>query len=78
MTSRSRRRAPIDSLIFLALAGTVACAESGLTADLVLRGGKIVTVDDNLPEAQALAVKDDTISAVGTDTEIDAYVGRLT
>ncbi len=78
MTSRSRRRAPVDSLIFLALAGTVACAESGLTADLVLRGGKIVTVDDNLPEAQALAVKDDTILAVGTDAEINAYVGRRT
>ncbi|MCH7717753.1 MAG: amidohydrolase [Gemmatimonadetes bacterium] len=78
MTSRSRRRIPIGSLIFLALAGTVACAESGLTADLVLRGGKIVTVDDNLPEAQALAVKDDTIIAVGTDAEIDAYVGRRT
>lgn len=78
MTSRSRRRIPIGSLIFLALAGTVACAESGLTADLVLRGGKIVTVDDNLPEAQALAVKDDTIIAVGTDAEINAYVGRRT
>ena len=78
MTSRSSRRTPIDYLIFLALAGTVACAESGPTADLVLRGGKIATVDDNLPEAQALAVKDDTIIAVGTDAEINAYVGRRT
>ena len=34
-------------------------------ADLVLRGGKIVTVDEARPEAQAMAVTGDTIVALG-------------
>ncbi len=44
-------------------------------ATLVLTGGKIVTVDDRTPEAEALAVQGDTIVAVGTSDEIAAYVG---
>ena len=47
-------------------------------ADLVLRNGNIVTVDDENPEAQALAVRDGRIVAVGSDSEIDAYVGSET
>jgi predicted amidohydrolase YtcJ len=47
-------------------------------ADLVLRGGKIVTLDDARPEAQALAVTGDTIAAVGSDQEIQRYVGPNT
>tara|TARA_Y100000590_G_scaffold469184_1_gene655407 strand:+ start:1508 stop:3211 length:1704 start_codon:yes stop_codon:yes gene_type:complete len=44
-------------------------------ADLVLKNGKIVTVDDSNPEVQALAAKDGNIIALGSDTEIDEYVG---
>jgi predicted amidohydrolase YtcJ len=47
-------------------------------ADLVLRGGKIVTVDDKVPEAQALAVTGDTIAAVGSDADIARYIGPST
>jgi predicted amidohydrolase YtcJ len=47
-------------------------------ADLVLRHGKIVTVDDSHPEAQAVAVKDGKILVVGTDAEIEPYVGPET
>ena len=47
-------------------------------ADLVLRGGKIVTVDDARPEAQAMAVRGDTIVALGSDQEIQPYVGPST
>jgi len=47
-------------------------------ADLVLRGGKIVTVDDKVPEAQALAVVGDTIAAVGSDADIARYIGPST
>jgi hypothetical protein len=47
-------------------------------ADLVLRNGKIVTVDQARPEAQALAVRDGRIAAVGTDEEIERYLGPET
>ena len=36
-------------------------------ADLVIRGGKIVTVDDARPEAAAMAVNGDTIVALGSE-----------
>lgn len=48
------------------------------SADLVLTNGKIVTVDPSLPEADALAVKGDTIVAVGTAEEIAAHIGAQT
>jgi predicted amidohydrolase YtcJ len=47
-------------------------------ADLVLRGGTVVTVDEKRPEAQAIAVAGDTILAVGSDQEIQRYVGAST
>jgi predicted amidohydrolase YtcJ len=47
-------------------------------ATLVLQKGRIVTVDDKKPEAQALAARGDTIVAVGTNDEIAAYVGPQT
>jgi predicted amidohydrolase YtcJ len=47
-------------------------------ADLVLRGGKIATVDPELGTVQALAVNGYTITAVGSNEEIDAYVSEDT
>src|SRR2546428_9542414 len=47
-------------------------------ADLVLQGGKIVTVDDARPVAEAMAVRGDTIVAVGPATEIKPYIGPAT
>ena len=47
-------------------------------ADLVIRGGRIVTVDDARPEAQAMAVNGDTITALGSEQDIKPYVGPNT
>ena len=47
-------------------------------ADLVLRGGKIVTVDEARPSAEALAISGDTIAAVGSAAEIQPYIGPAT
>jgi predicted amidohydrolase YtcJ len=44
-------------------------------ATLVLRNGKIVTVDDKIPEAQAIAIRGDRIAAVGSNAEIQRYIG---
>jgi predicted amidohydrolase YtcJ len=46
------------------------------TADLVLMNGNIVTVDKSNPRAEALAVKGDTIVAVGSYEEIKAYIDK--
>ncbi|MFQ5788852.1 MAG: amidohydrolase [Acidobacteriota bacterium] len=51
---------------------------AGQPADLVLRNGKIVTVDTAKPEAEALAARDGIIVAVGTNQEIEPYLGPST
>ena len=73
-----RPRAP-RALLALTLAFAFACATQPETpADLVLRGGKVVTVDESNPEGQAIAMKDGRVLAVGSDSEIDTYVGAGT
>ena len=47
-------------------------------ADLVLRGGTIVTVDDARPSAEAIAVSGDTIVFVGSVSDIQPYIGSAT
>jgi predicted amidohydrolase YtcJ len=47
-------------------------------ATLVLRNGKIVTVDAAVPEAQAIAIRGDRIAAVGSNDTIQRYVGAGT
>lgn len=50
----------------------------GERAELVLRNGHVVTMDRAAPEAEAIAVAGDRILAVGTDGDIDRYVGAET
>src|SRR5207302_8544060 len=47
-------------------------------ADLVLRNGKIITVDEAKPVVEALAVSGDTITAVGSNQDIQRYVSGST
>ena len=66
-------------LCWALLAGAPGCAPRPVEpADLVLRGGRIVTLDEARPEAQALAVRGHEIIAVGSGREIGAYVGPQT
>ena len=55
-----------------------AISEQVTPASLVLVNGKVVTVDDNLPEAEAVAIRDDIIVAVGSNYEIRSYCGPKT
>jgi predicted amidohydrolase YtcJ len=62
----------------LSLLAALAACESGPPvepADMVLHNGRVVTVDDSLPEAQAVAVRGYQILAVGSNDEIDRYIG---
>nr|BFE78589.1 hypothetical protein GCM10020093_011900 [Planobispora longispora] len=48
-----------------------------MTADLIVRG-RLTTLDPARPSAEALAVRDGRILAVGSAAEIDALRGRAT
>ncbi len=63
-------------LVFM-MATLFGCAKKE-PADLVLKNGKIVTVDESLPEAEALAVRGDVIVAVGSGNKIESYIGEST
>jgi predicted amidohydrolase YtcJ len=67
----------IGALAALTLA-LVAAAPAPPPADMVLRNGKIVTVDPKQPEAQALAIRGGLIAAVGTNEEIARLTGPKT
>ena len=51
---------------------------SNVPADLVLRNGKIVTVEDQWPHVSALAIKGDQITAIGSDRDILKFIGKET
>jgi predicted amidohydrolase YtcJ len=63
--------------LMLILAGSLAPAQPP-PADLVLRNGKIVTVDESRPQARALASRRGVIVAVGSDEEIAPFIGPST
>src|SRR6185436_16282456 len=44
-------------------------------ADMVLRGGKVITVDKDWRIAQAVAIKDGRFVAVGDDSSMAARIG---
>jgi predicted amidohydrolase YtcJ len=73
-------RHPLITLSCLAIL-TTACGGAAPTvepASMVLRNGQIATVDESKPEAQALAIRGDSIVAVGTNEEIAPFVGPAT
>ncbi len=47
-------------------------------ADLVLTNGRVVTVDDAVPEAQAIAIEGDRIAAIGSSADIRRYIDAST
>lgn len=56
----------------------VPTSPSGLAADTVLRNGNVITVDSAGAVAEAVAVRDGLIQAVGSVADIDAWVGEAT
>lgn len=65
-----------SGLILIALGGA-ACSQTG-GANLVLRGGKVATVDEEFSIFQAVAVTDGLIVFVGSNNEVESYIGRDT
>ena len=55
-----------------------ACASRVPPADMVLRHGTIVTMDSARPSAEALAITGGHVTAVGSDADIQRYIGPNT
>jgi len=57
----------------------VSCSSGGpAPASLVLRNAKVATVDEAFSLAEAIAVRADTIAAVGTNAAIEPFIGPET
>ena len=74
---------PTTTLMLLAVALLGACdppdpQETGSVANLLLVNADVVTVDEALPRAQAVAIRDDLILDVGTSEEMSKYRGEHT
>ncbi len=67
-----------SAALFMLFALTACAGTDGDQADLVLTNGKVVTVDEALPEGEAVAMRDGRIVAVGSSAEMEAYVGAGT
>ena len=65
-------------IIFTVIFTLFSCRDSVSSADLVLRNGRIITMDNRWPQVSALAVKGDRISAIGSDRDMLRYTGMET
>ena len=57
---------------------SLASAQTGDRADLILRGGPIVTVNDRQPQAEAVAVRNGVILSVGDERAVLGLKGPNT
>lgn len=72
---------PFSALVPVALAPlalAAACGTRAQPADLVLDHGTVITMDSTRPNGQAVAIRDGRIAAVGSDADIQRYVGPNT
>jgi predicted amidohydrolase YtcJ len=74
----SLRRIATCGLVLPAAAVHLSGGQGPDPASLVLRNGRLVTMDAQRPYAEALAVRNDRIVAVGTNEDIVDYVGAAT
>ena len=79
MRKISRRQSVVAALVGLPLLSVAGAGRAAVEpATLVLHKGRIATVDEAKPEAQALAARGDTLVAVGTNEEVAPYIGPQT
>ena len=73
-----KKATPITILAALAL--TLACAQqpTGDVADTVYTNGKIYTVNEAQPWAEAVAIKDGEFLVVGLNADAEAVTGKET
>jgi predicted amidohydrolase YtcJ len=71
-------RVILSAIVILVLVAIFRVIGDSDAADLVLTNGNIVTVDDGNPTAQAIAIREGKILAIGSAVAIDEFVGRQT
>ncbi len=69
------RKTPAILALVIAMTLASACSNSFDQADKIIYGGTIVTVDDSNPRAEAIAIKDGKIVAVGSESKVMAWRG---
>ncbi|MEX2526163.1 MAG: amidohydrolase [Gemmatimonadota bacterium] len=74
----SRFASLVASAVILTTGACDPSASPQEAADLVFLNGRVVTMEEEMSEAQALAVRGHSIQAVGTTAEIQALVGSDT
>jgi predicted amidohydrolase YtcJ len=68
----------MKKLILLSLLLIAACITQAQQADLVLTNGNIITLKQKGNRAQAVAIKNGNILAVGSNAQISKYIGKAT
>lgn len=73
------RTFPFALMIFILSFIFISCNNSkSTTPDIVLLNGNISTINDLMPQAEAIAIKGDTIQSVGSNSEIKKLIGENT
>lgn len=65
-------------IVVFVVATLASCGKKEIPADLIVRGGVIYTVDANNPVVEAVAIRNGTIVALGTSTELQPFIGDQT
>lgn len=65
-------------VIILSVLLVSACKAAKDPASLVLRNAKVYTVNKSMPVAEAVAVNGDSIVFVGSNAEVEKYIGQTT
>ena len=72
-------RMKLNTFLAVLVLGTVAaCAPAPEPADLVITGGRIVTMDPDRPEVEAIAARGQELVAVGSADEVAELIGDAT
>ena len=66
----------IISLSVIIMTLTISCANKE-KADLVILNGKVLTIDNDNPAAQAIAIRGENIIAIGTTKEISTLIDKV-
>lgn len=65
----------VVGIVVLAQALACAAAPDVEPADMVIHNGKVVTVDDAVAEGEGIVINGDRIVLVGSNAEVEAYIG---